>query len=60
MIKKAYLILAFLGVLVILLFVAMLALAGRGKQAGHTGGLGNIFGSSSKVTKKKTKKKRKR
>ena len=55
--KKAYLILAFLGVLVILLFVAMLALAGRGKQAGHTGGLGNIFGSSSKVTKKEDKEK---
>ena len=53
--KKAYIILAFLGVLVILLFVAMLALAGRGKQAGHTGGLGNIFGSSSKVTKKEDK-----
>ena len=34
--KKAYIILAFLGVLVILLFVAMLALAGRGKQAGQT------------------------
>ena len=55
--KKAYIILAFLGVLVILLFVAMLALAGRGKQAGHTGGLGNIFGSSSKVTKKEDKEK---
>jgi beta-lactamase class A len=55
--KKAYIILAFLGVLVILLFVAMLALAGRGKQAGHTGSLGNIFGSSSKVTKKEDKEK---
>ena len=35
----------------------MLALAGRGKQAGHTGGIGNIFGSSSKVTKKEDKEK---
>ena len=42
------------------LFVAMFALAGRGKQAGHTGSLGNIFGSSSKVTKKEDKEKRKR
>ena len=43
MIKKLILSLAFLGVLVILLFVAMLALAGRGKQASNTGSLGNIF-----------------
>ena len=55
--KKAYLILAFLGVLVILLFVAMLTLAGRGKQASNTGSLGNIFGSNSKVTKKEDKEK---
>ena len=55
--KKPYLILILLGVVVILVFVAMLALAGRGKQAGHTGGLGNIFGSNSKVTKKEDKKK---
>ena len=49
--------LSFPRCLVILLFVAMLALAGRGKQAGHTGGIGNIFGSSSKVTKKEDKEK---
>ncbi|MEG9197090.1 serine hydrolase, partial [Streptococcus thermophilus] len=55
--KKPYLILILLGVVVILVFVAMLALAGRGKQAGHTGDLGNIFGSNSKVTKKEDKKK---
>ena len=54
--KKAYLILAFLGALVVLLFIAMLALAGR-KQAGHSGNFGNIFGSSSKVAKKDEKEK---
>lgn len=55
--KKAYLILAILGAVVVLVFVAMLALAGHEKQAGHTGNLGNIFGSNSKVTKKEDKKK---
>ena len=55
--KKPYLILSLLGAVVILVFVAMLALAGRGKQAGHTGNLGNIFGSNSKITKKEDKKK---
>jgi len=55
--KKPYLILSLLGAVVILVFVAMLALAGRGKQAGHTENLGNIFGSNSKITKKEDKKK---
>ena len=55
--KKAYIILAFLGVLVILLFVAMLALAGRGKQAVTLVVLEISSDLVLKSLKKKTKKK---